>query len=101
MKKKYKSYRNELNHLVRIAKKNYYSKKLEQAGNDLKSTWKAINELISKKKQTNRNLPSSFVDNDNNISDPELIANNFNQFFVNIGPNLAKGFDKSSTKSIK
>ena len=46
-RKKYISYRNIFNHIVRIAKKNYYSKKLEQAGTDLTSTWNTINELQS------------------------------------------------------
>lgn len=40
-------YRNKLNHVIRIAKKNYYSKRLDQAGTDIKSTWNTINELIS------------------------------------------------------
>ena len=46
----YKIYRNKLNHLIRIVKKNYYSKRLDQAENDIKSTWNTINELLGRKK---------------------------------------------------
>ena len=35
----YKKYRNKLNHLIRIAKKNYYSKKFSQAQNDINSIY--------------------------------------------------------------
>ena len=86
----YKTYRNKLNHLIRIAKKNYYSKRLDQAGNDIKSTWNTINELLGREKSKTR-LPVSFLNNNNEeVCDPNLIANDFNDYFVNIGPNLAK-----------
>ena len=55
----YKIYRNKLNHLIRIAKKNYYSKRLDQAGNDINSTWNTFNELLGKVKSKTR-LPVSF-----------------------------------------
>lgn len=36
-------------------------------------------------------LPVSFLNNNNEeVCDPNLIANDFNDYFVNIGPNLAK-----------
>ena len=92
----YKIYRNKLNHLIRIAKKSYYSKKFNQAKNDIKSTWNTINELLGKKK-SNTPLPRSFLnDNNEEVSDPKLIANDFNDFFVNAGPNLAKNFNRDT-----
>ena len=92
----YKRYRNKLNHLIRIAKKNYYSKRFSQAQNDIKSTWNTINELLGKKKSSNA-LPKSFLnDNNDEVSDPKLIANHFNDFFINVGPNLAKKFKQET-----
>ena len=77
-----KTYRNKLNHLVRIAKKNYYSQKFSRAQNDIKSTWNTINELLDKNKTT-KPLLGTFMNNKNEeISDPKLIANNFNEFSV-------------------
>ena len=92
----YKIYRNKLNHLRRIAKKNYYSKRLYQASNDIKSTWNTINELLRREKSKTR-LTVSFSNNNNKeVCDPNLIANDFNDYFVNIGPNLAKEFNRDS-----
>ena len=79
-----------------MAKKNYYSKRRDQAGNDIKSTWNTINELLGKVKSKTR-LPVSFLNNNNEeVCDSKLIANDFNDYFVNIGPNLAKTFNKDS-----
>ena len=84
-KAKYKSYKNKLNHLIRIAKKQYYDMKLETSKNDLKATWKTLNEVINKRKPRSK-YPSSFKSNGNNISDPAMIANRFCEYFTNIGP---------------
>jgi hypothetical protein len=45
--RKYKEYKNKLNHLIRIAKRTYYDTKFEQAKSDLKTTWELINEVIT------------------------------------------------------
>ena len=63
---------------------------MDQAGNDIKSTWNTINELLGREKSKTC-LPVSFLNNNNEEEcDPNLIANDFNDYFVNIGPNLAK-----------
>ncbi|CAB4026300.1 Hypothetical predicted protein, partial [Paramuricea clavata] len=61
----------------------------------LKKTWDTIKELIKKKPHRSQ-LPTSFLCNNKYINNPKEIANNFNEFFSNIGPNLAKQFDKNS-----
>ena len=61
----YKKYRNQLNHLIRITKKNYCCKKFSRAQNDIKSTWNTINQLLDKQKSKSF-LPRSFL-NDNNV----------------------------------
>ena len=51
--------------------------------------WKKINELLNKPKK-NTNISKTFVDASSNfIEDPKVIANKFNEYFINIGPNLA------------
>ena len=92
---KYKTYRNKLNHLVRIAKKKYYNNKFFEAKNDIKSTWQTINELIGKKR-SNKTLPTSFINENDTIDNPKIIAQKFNEFFVNVGPNLAAKFNNSN-----
>ena len=79
---------NKLNHLIRIAKRTYYDSKLEDAKNDLRTTWKLLNEVINKRKN-NLSLPSSFKSDGKTITDPMDIADRFCKYFTNIGPNLA------------
>ena len=56
----------------------------------MKLTWKLINEIINKKRSRSE-LPDSFKeDEDTIISHPEQIADKFNEYFVNVGPNLAE-----------
>ena len=45
----YKSFRNKLTCLVRVARKNYYENKLDKARSNLKQTWKILNEVINKR----------------------------------------------------
>jgi len=92
---KYKIYRNKLNHTIRIAKKLYFHKKLTSDQGNTKETWRTLNELLNRKNNTH-SFPSKFVVDQKELTDPSDIANNFNDFFVNIGPKLAEKFDKSN-----
>ena len=47
----YKRYKNKLNHSLRIAKSSYYVRKLENIKSDMKSTWKFLTRLLTKKDQ--------------------------------------------------
>ena len=84
----YKSFRNKLTCLVRIARKNYYDNKLDKARSNLKQTWKILNEVINRH-VTKLPYPASFTKNEMEISNPSDIANKFCDYFTNIGPNLA------------
>ena len=86
---KYKRYRNKLNHLIKIAKRKYYDTKFEKAKNNLKETWKLINDVINKPSRKAA-LPNSFFSDGKLLNDPQEIANCFCKFFTNIGPNLAR-----------
>ena len=55
----YKTYKNKLNHLIRLAKRKYYDTKFESAKHDLRTTWKLLNEVINKRKSRSP-FPSSF-----------------------------------------
>ena len=63
-KKNYKVYRNKFNKIKRIAKKMYYSNKLNELKRNLRLTWKLINEIINKNKSRSE-LPSNFLKEDN------------------------------------
>ena len=77
-----------MNNLIRKSKKEYYSKKFESVKNKLRKTWKTINCIIGRNKRSN---PQTKFTNSqgSTISDPQMISDEFNDFFVNIGPQLA------------
>ena len=83
-----------MTHFLRVAKRLYYNKKLDEYKSNAKSTWKLLNELINKKKMK-YNLPSIFKSNEEDIFNPTHIANRFCEYFTNIGPNLVKSIPAS------
>ncbi len=91
----YKTYKNTLNHSLRISKRLYYEKKLENSKSNNRATWKLLNEIICKKK-ANVIQTSAFKADNLEIPDPEEIANRFCNYFTNIGPNLARKIQLST-----
>ena len=97
---KYKAYKNKLTSIKRYSEKEYYSRLLEKNKNDIKATWKTLNKIINKARTTS-NYPDEFKDdNGSSITNSNNIVNNFNNFFVNVGPNLAKKIVNDNKASI-
>ena len=85
---RYKKYKNKLTNIIRTSKKDYFHKLLDQHRNNIKETWKILNGLI-KKSTRNAEYPNFFKKEENIIDNEMEIANEFNTFFVNVGPKLA------------
>ena len=81
------NYKNSLTALLRAAKKRYFSDLLDEHKNNSKQTWKVLNDLLGRNRK--HQLPDSFDINGSPTSDAQKIADGFNSFFTNIGPNLA------------
>lgn len=94
---KYKIYRNKLSKLVKVSKKKYYDFFLENS-NNIKNIWKGIKQIITLKPQKT-NLPTKLVTGDSILTDSKSIANAFNDFFSNIGNNLARSIPEVSSIS--
>ena len=77
--------------------KKYYEKQLIKYKCDSKLLWKTLNKIMNKQEK-NRSLPNEFIANDSaeRINDPQTIADKFNEYFVNVGPNIAKKIPKSN-----
>ena len=90
----YKQYKNKLNHLLRIAEKDYYRELLNQNKHNMRKTWKILNKIINKKRTTSSQ--SRFKNGDKYVTNPHDVANNFNNYFSNIGTSLA---DKIGTQT--
>lgn len=84
---KYNRYRYIYTKSVRTAKKIYLRNKLSQALGNSKRTWQVIRESLNIPPKQNK--ISKIIVNDIPITDDVLIANNFNEYFSNIGPALA------------
>ena len=88
-KEKFKSYNCMYTKLVRKARQMYYENKFNSFSEDCKKTWETINDHLGRKKSFS-NIPDTFVSNGKILSGAVEIAEGFNDFFVNIGPNLSK-----------
>jgi len=84
----FKTYKNKLNTLIRKSKRKHFFTKFQNAKNNMRQTWKEINSIIGK--GNTQQSQTKFKNECGNIfTQPEDISNQFNNFFVNIGPNLA------------
>ncbi len=74
---------------MRKTKADFYHREIEECAklSDLKNTWSLINSLTGKNNKSNTITEISV--NNRSISNSKLIAEAFNEYFVNIGPNLA------------
>jgi hypothetical protein len=66
-----------------------------QEKNDVTNTWKLINGIL-KKNSTDSKPPALFKIGNLNIADPKTIADEFNTFFTNIGPELPQKIPHSN-----
>ena len=91
---KYKEANSNFRREIRLAKKRYFEFKFSEYSNDVKKTWSLLNSLIKKHKVQN-DVPSIFFNENNSFSGLSEITNGFNDFFVNVGPNLASKIPQS------
>ena len=92
---KFKYYRNKLNHLLKISKKRYYNGYFNSShGNP--EMWIGIKRIITYKAKCNQ-IPTKVYNNNTDLIEPKAIANAFNQYFANIGNNLAKSIPDSDS----
>ena len=97
--KNYKTYKNNLNRLMRIAEREHFNKILNDNRTNLKKSWKIIKEVVNR--SNNKTTTYKFNIGRKLISDPNVIANSFNNFFSNIGKNLALKIPMSHNDPLK
>ena len=83
--------------LIRKSKRLHFFTKFELAKNDMKQTWRTINNVIGKcQKQSSY---GKFKDECNNVfTNPQDISSKFNDFFVNIGHELGSNIHNTDKK---
>ena len=85
----YKDYKKLFESIKTRSKKNYYRKLIDTYKNDIKRTWDVIKEIIGCKKMKNSSFPKRILIDGLETFDQKVIAEKFNEYFVNVGPNLA------------
>ena len=91
----FKTARNKVNIELRSAKKDYYSSKIAGQKINPKKAWKSINNLLGR--QNKPTVVNELNVGEQNLTSPEDIAEGFNEYFSNIGPDVASKIDYSNS----
>ena len=91
---KYKRTGNQVNIKLRNAKTNYYSSKIFNQKYNPKKAWRSINNLLGK--QNKNSKINELILEGNTLNNPKDIAEGFNNYFSNIGPDLASQIPTSN-----
>lgn len=83
-----KMYRKVLRKVMKTAKKQTYTQRINKSHSKIKETWKIINEQSYRKRNGHNIIRSVNNENKEKVLDPIAIANTFNDFFRNITKNL-------------
>ncbi len=89
----FKTTRNKVNIELRNAKKVYYTSKIAGQRSNPKMAWKTINNLLHK--QNKQTVVNELNIAETHLTSPQDIAEGFNDYFSNIGPDLASKIDTS------
>ena len=101
-KESYTKHRNKLTKVLRAAEKKYYSDKFISVKDNIRDTWKLINKVLNDTTGAgNRPSITKIKHNGGIIDNQKIIADKFNDYFVNIGPNLAKTIPPVPNGTIK
>ena len=93
---RYNLYKNNLNNVIKKAKRNFYISKFENSNRNIKKTWKTINSVLTKSKKTSNKI--SLLDrNGDEVHDPVNIANMFCDHFSTIADQLDADIPMTNT----
>ena len=83
-----RTYNRIINRSKTYLKKRYCAEKFHQLKNNIKLTWRLINEVLGN--NPNKSISTKFNINDKCITDQQEIANHFNSFFASIGTKISQ-----------
>lgn len=87
-KSKYLNYKRILQRILRHAEREHYDSLFKQNIGNLKKSWEVIKEIINKKQELKKT--TDFNINGRIVKDNKVIANAFNNFYLNIGNNVCE-----------
>ena len=98
-KQNLKVYNNILKQAIKQAKLQYYTDRFQKYKNDMKQTWKTINEVLKRSPKQNK-VPDMILKGTQQIDNKLDIANCFNSYFVNMAKELTKNNDNIISEDI-
>ena len=81
----YRQLRNEIVSDCRRAEKQYYHRRIQENINDTKEHWKVLKQVMGKMNNKS-DLPLSFRNGDDWVTDKKTNAENINTYYSNVGP---------------
>lgn len=93
--KSYLTYRATLNKIIRLAKNTHYYNILTENRDNIKKTWKTLNQII--RKTNNKHEIASIQHNNMTLTDPIDIASHFNHYFSSVGSEQAKQIPQNTS----
>ena len=91
----FKRLRNEVNNAIKNVKKSYYYKTFEVYNGNSRKTWETINEVTRRK--SDKAVINELELNGTRITNSTEIAEGFNNFFAEIGPELSRDIEEVGT----
>lgn len=89
-----RTYNRILKQVIRDAKLHHYRHIFNNCKSDSKLTWKHINSILNRNKAKD-SLPERLTVGNDTVTEKQLILNEFNKFFSNVGRRIADSFDVS------
>ena len=96
----WKRFRNKTKIVIRRAEEHYYNKILKNHKNNNRQLWNTFGKILNKNKQKHSKVGSLNINGDID-SNPKSMTESFNDYFIQIGKNLAKNFANSGTPDFK
>ena len=85
---------------IRQSKKDYYEHEFNAEENDIKQTWRIINNIINTKNRKVEYTVKKLIHDDVVQEDPEDIAKMFNNHFLDIGKNIAESIGRNNANHL-
>ena len=97
----YKQFRNRVSVSLNESKACYFYNYFQENSNNMNKLWSGIKSVINIRKSSNLNVINKLKDsNGNTTSDPAVIANIFNKFFVNVSQDITKNIPRSKKSPV-
>ena len=96
----WRNFKNKTDEIIIKALKLHYKKIISSHKNNITQLWKTFGKILNKDKVKNKNI-SSLIINDNKVTEPQIIADSFNNFFCEIGERLANNFSNQNNNDYK